>query len=132
MNLLHRASVPIYISTRQHRSHSEDANLAQQYAHGACELCLASMAIQVANFVRHTSKLEHMSQKAGAKAPVLPGDTVAMPVPPHPPAKAARARALAKEWGPTRKTGAARTRSPARNKRVQLVPACCPAPSSVL
>ena len=41
-----------------------------------------------------------MSRKAAAEAAGLPGGTVAMPVPPHPSAKAARARALAKEWGP--------------------------------
>ena len=40
-------------------------------------------------------------QKADAVAPVLLGGTVALPVPPQPPARAAQARALAKEWGPT-------------------------------
>ena len=42
------------------------------------------------------------SRKAAAEAADLPGGTVAMPVPPQPPAKAAQARALAKEWGPTK------------------------------
>ena len=75
-----------------------------------------------------------MSQKAGAKAPVLPGGTVAMPVPPRPPAKAARASALAKEWGPTSEQGAAHSRKPssARDKSMELVPPSCAAPYPVL
>ena len=55
------------------------------------QLCLASP-------VAHGPKLP---QKADAKAPGLLGGTVALPVPPQPPAKAAQARALAKNWGPT-------------------------------
>jgi hypothetical protein len=55
----------------------------------------------------HASPVAHgpkLPQKADAKAPDLLGGTVALPVPPQPPARAAQARALAKEWGPNMHT----------------------------